>query len=170
MSRPNIPMSPEELPQQKMYVVKGLPPIPEGCDIELLDYESEHGLAGIPKKPTKKSIYVGQVEWAWSPMHNRLDAYYIHRGRTHWLLWSSTLDDHDVPWKWYHHPVASIPIEGVSESQAAAHLLLEYWNSEARSYAIDHYHWINETGALSVAQLQAIADVVWSDDHEVDES
>ena len=154
MSHPNIPMRPEEFPQQKMYVVEGLPPIPEGCDVELLDYESEHGLAGIPKKPTKKSIYLAQVEWAWSPMHNRLDAYYIHKGRTHWLLWSSTLDDQDVPWKWNDHPVACIPVKGVAEQQAAVHLLLEYWKSVSAAFAVDHYHWINETGALSVGQLQ----------------
>ena len=170
MSHPNIPMRPEEFPQQKMYVVKGLPPIPEGCDVELLDYESEHGLAGIPKKPTKKSIYLAQVEWAWSPMHNRLDAYYIHKGRTHWLLWSSTLDDQDVPWKWNDHPVACIPVKGVAEQQAAVYLLLEYWKSVSAAFAVDHYHWINETGALSVGQIQAIADVVWSDDPEEDES
>ena len=168
MSHPNIPMRPEEFPQQKMYVVKGLPPIPEGCDVELLDYESEHGLAGIPKKPTKKSIYLAQVEWAWSPMHNRLDAYYIHKGRTHWLLWSSTLDDQDVPWKWNDHPVACIPVKGVAEQQAAVYLLLEYWKSVSAAFAVDHYHWINETGALSVGQLQAIADVAWTDQPKED--
>ena len=161
MSHPNIPMRPEEFPQQKMYVVKGLPPIPEGYDIKLFDYESEHSLTGIPKKPTKKSIYVAQIEWAWSPMHNRLDAYYIHKGRTHWLLWSSTLDDQDIPWKWHHHPVACIPVKEVSEQQAAVYLMLEYWKSEAEAYAVDRYHWINEEGALSVAQIQAVADVVW---------
>lgn len=154
-------MSPEQLPQQRMYVVKDLAPIPNGCDIKLFDYETHHGLAGIPKKPTKKSIYLAQVEWAWSPMHNRLDAYYIHKGRTHWLLWSSILDDHDVPWKWNDHPVANVPIEGVSEYQAAVYLLLAYWKSEACSYAVDRYHWVNEEGALSVAQLAAIGEAVW---------
>ena len=45
---------------------------------------------------------------------------------------------------------------------------MEYWKSEARSYAVDHYHWVNEEGALSVSQLAAIGEAVWSGDDEED--
>jgi hypothetical protein len=70
-----IPMNPADLPQQKIYEVKSLPILPAGCAVEIMNYEREHTLPGIPKKPTKKSIPLGQVEWSWSPMNARVDSY-----------------------------------------------------------------------------------------------
>ena len=64
----NIPMSSAELPQQRLYEVKSLPQRPAVLAVTSMDYESQHGLPGIPKKPTKKSISLAQVEWAWSPL------------------------------------------------------------------------------------------------------
>ena len=43
----------------------------------------------------------------------------------------------------------------------AIHMLLQTWEQEAKHNSIDHYHWINETGLLSVDQVQAIARCVW---------
>ena len=40
-------------------------------------------------------------------------------------------------------------------------LLLEFWKFDAQDSYVDCYHWINETGYLSVAELSAIARVVW---------
>ena len=78
---PKIPMSPEELPQQRIHEVVALPKRPEEFDFkvgyELVPYGE------LPKNAPIKSTYLCQVEWAWSPAHNRLDAYYLHRGRTH---------------------------------------------------------------------------------------
>ena len=164
MSRLKIPMNPADLPQQRLYGVKELPPLPNACEIQLLDYVEDHGLLGIPKKPTKKSIFLGQVEWAWGPMHNRVSAYEIHKGKKHWLLWcGGTGDDSDTYiTNWYAS--AFMPIQGVSEKQAATYLLLAFWRSEADSLSLDKYHWINVAGALSVSDLQAIASLVWPDD------
>lgn len=57
-----------------------------------------------------------------------------------------------------------MPIQGVSEKQAATYLLLAFWRREADSFNLDKYHWINAAGALSVSDLQAIASLVWPDD------
>ena len=88
---PKIPMSPEELPQQRIHEVVALPKRPAEFDFkvgyELVPYGE------LPKNAPTNSTYLCQVEWAWSPAHSRLDAYYLHRGRTHWSLWSKYWDD-----------------------------------------------------------------------------
>jgi hypothetical protein len=47
-------------------------------------------------------------------------------------------------------------------------LLQAYWEAEAGNISLDRYHWINWAGALSVSQIQAIADSIWplDDDEE----
>ncbi len=97
-SDPIIPMSPDELPQQRIHEVVSLPERPKPFDCHV-------GYGGvpediIPKQAARTSIYLCQVEWAWSPMHNRLDAYYLHRGRSHWLLWTRYWDDNWGKWEW----------------------------------------------------------------------
>jgi hypothetical protein len=155
--QPTIPMSPEALPQQRIHEVVGLPERPEPFDC-LVGY-GEVPKKIIPKSGPSSPLYLGQVEWAWSPMHIRLDAYYLHRGRTHWLLWSRYWDDNWGKWGWA--AVACVAKKDVSERQAAVHLLVEFWKEEAEESSVDHYHWINEDGYLSVAELAAIAREVW---------
>jgi hypothetical protein len=159
-----IPMSPAELPQQKLYEVKGLPILPDGCAVEIMNYEREHTLTGIPKKPTKKSIPLGQIEWSWSPMNARVDSYELHKGKEHWLLWCGGPDDNASTYisNWY--AAACIAVKGVSQEQAAVHLLLAFWEYETACMSLDRYHWINWSGALSVSDIQSIANEVWPED------
>ena len=105
------------------------------------------------------ALYLCQVEWAWSPAHNRLDAYYLHRGLTHWVLWSKYWDDNWM--KWEQVAVGCVPHRGVTQKQAAVYLLLEFWAFDAKESDVDHYHWINEGAYLSVADLMSIAREVW---------
>jgi hypothetical protein len=154
---PKIPMSPSELPQQRIHEVIDLPKRPEPFDC-LVGY-GEVPNKIIPKCGPRSPLYLGQVEWAWSPMHNRLDAYYLHRGRTHWVLWSRYWDDNWGKWGWA--AVACTAKKGVSERQAAVHLLIEFWKEEAEESDVDKYHWINEDGYLSIAEIAAIAREVW---------
>ena len=54
-------------------------------------------LKGTPRKLN----FVCSVEWAWSPMNNRIANYYINPKPWGWALWDNRLDDHDVPWSWW---------------------------------------------------------------------
>jgi hypothetical protein len=164
----NIPMSSAELPQQRLYEVKSLPQRPAGLAVTFMDYESQHGLPGIPKKPTKKSISLAQVEWAWSPMNSRVDGYELHKGKAHWLLWCGGPDDNDCNHICHWYAVACMPLMDICDEDAAIYLLQAYWEAEAGNISLDRYHWINWAGALSVSQVQAIADSIWplDDDEE----
>jgi hypothetical protein len=154
---PKIPMSPTELPQQRIHEVVGLPERPAEFDCEVgYGVFSDNA---VPKNAPINSTYLCQVEWAWSPAHNRLDAYYLHRGRTHWSLWSKYWDDNWM--KWEQIAIGYVPRRGVDQKQAAVDLLLEYWAFGAKEGHVDEFHWINEDGYLSIAELAAIAREVW---------
>jgi len=156
---PTIPMTPGARPTQYLNEVVSIEPRPDPFDF----------LAGYdvvpkdmrPKGPPRAAIYLGQVEWAWSPMHNRIDAYYLHRGRSLWILWTRYWDDNWGQWGWM--TVACVPKRDITQRQAAVHLLLEYWKELATEDTLDHYHWINEEASLSVSDLTAIAREVWGD-------
>jgi hypothetical protein len=156
--QPTIPMSPEALPQQRIHEVVSLPERPEPFDCHV-GYSAVPSEA-IPKSGPRSPIYLAQVEWAFSPMHIRLDTYYLHSGRRHWLLWSRSWDDNWGKWDWT--AVACVGKKGVSEHQAAVHLLIEFWKEEAEESDVDQFHWINEAEYLSVAELAAVARVVWA--------
>ena len=86
-----IPMSPEELPKQRLYEVVDLPPTPGGLETKL-DWV-EPFPDDRPKTTPRKVQFLCAVEWAWSPMHNRIDNYYLHQRGKRWLIWNNWLDD-----------------------------------------------------------------------------
>jgi hypothetical protein len=113
----------------------------------------------LPSRTPRNMTYLAQVEWAWSPAHSRLDAYYLHKGRTHWSLWSRYWDDN---WgQWSDTAVGCVHRRGVSEYQAAIYLLLEFWRDDAMDNGLDQFHWVNEVDYLTVADLAAMTREIW---------
>ena len=156
---PKTPMSPPELPQQRIHEVVGLPERPEPFDSHVgYGVFSDNA---VPQNAPTNSTYLCQVEWAWSPAHNRLDAYYLHRGRSHWSLWTKFWDNNLMGWEQF--TVGYVPRRGADQKQAAVYLLLEFWTFDAQENSVDEFHWINEDGFISIAELAAIAREVWGE-------
>jgi hypothetical protein len=149
--QPKVPLSPSELPQQRILEVRSLPPRPHPftfCVCSELPAEV-HPKQGVPRNP----IYLVQVEWAESPMHGGVNAFYLHARKKWWILWRRWFDD-GGGWersRWHWEPAAFCQRRGVSETQAAAHLLTEYLLAEEET--VD---WINEEGLLKAADMAAI--------------
>ena len=59
-----------------------------------------------------------------------------------------------------------MPIKEISQEDAAKFLLLAYWETEYVDRSLDRYHWINWADALSVSDIQSIANEVWSLDED----
>ena len=154
-----IPMSPELLPQQKLAEVVALPELPKGLDPKIQWVEPL--LRQPPKSSPRKLTYLFSVEWAWSPMHNRIDNYYLNPRRTGWLLWNNRLDDYSVPWTWHWDFFAYGKRCRADERTIAIHLIMEFWRCEAEHQDVDHFHWINHTGLLDVGEIKAIAREIW---------
>jgi hypothetical protein len=51
----------------------------------------------------------------------------------------------------------------LDDRTAATHLLIDFWRFDAKEGDVDQFHWINEDGYLSIADLAAIARVVWGE-------
>jgi hypothetical protein len=158
---PRIPMTPQELPQQRLHLVRALPVPPSAWSVALDEAAGTEAPASLPRS----ARYVGQVEWAWSPMNMRIDAYQLSMSRHHraWVLWLRPFDDNWSRWD-DAVPVASAPRCGLAARDAARLLMAAYWRRQADD-GVDHFHWINGEGLLSAGDLKEIGRIAWRDDH-----
>jgi hypothetical protein len=150
------PLSPAELPQQRITKVVDRPARPEG--FEPVVY---YGLAVeeiAPKRRPAEMRFLGGAEWAWSPMHNRIEAYYLYRSRSHWLLYLRDLDPDNRDFEW--RVGAYVQKRGVDEKTAAVHLMVALWAFETND-GLEQFHWLTHDGLISVAEWRAIAREVW---------
>lgn len=161
---PAIPMRADDLPQQRIHAVVSLPARPTGFHgIRVPPDSAPPPVALPPVKMPRSAKYIGQVEWAWGPNNARLDAYYLstNRKRTHWFLWVQWYDDNEGEWP-DPQIYAYAPAQGVPGKTAAVYLLLDGWAHELPDSGLDHFHWINSAGFLSVEEFRAIGRIVWA--------
>jgi hypothetical protein len=155
---PVCPLSPDALPQQRIYLVQELPRAPAGWTVSF-----DCGEPGLPKHKPSSARLLGQVEWAWSPMHSRIDAYHVslNSARNRWVLWISHFDDE--VWRFVDARIAaSAPRARLTPKDAAILLLEAFWRSEvADDHSFDAPHWINQDALLSTGELREIERRVW---------
>lgn len=157
---PKIPMTPGEVPQQRLVPVVLLPQRPPSflgkCDfIESMPDEIR------PKGSPRKTTYLGSVEWAWGPGNSRFDSYYLNPRGKYWLLWIRWQDDNDWNQSWQWTLYAYSLKKRADEKAAAIFLLQDAWMAETKAYDLDHYFLIDDPGLLSVAEFARIARKVW---------
>lgn len=156
IGKPKIPMSPSELPRQRLVEVIDLPPRPEGFTPVVGYCLTDEGVG--PKRIPREMIFLGGAEWAWSPMHNRIEVYYLHRSRHHWITYHKDLEAEDKEFEWLMG--AYVARRGIDERQAAFHLMAARWLYEANE-GLDEFHWLTHDGFLNAADWRAIARAVW---------
>lgn len=155
MKKPQIPMSPRSLPQQRVVGIPGAVERPDPFESVIGMDEKPTG-AGYPEGPNNPE-YLGQVEWASTLV--RVVAFYLHRARRHWVLWEYWYDDNWERWEWTS--VGYVLREQASMRQAAVHLMVDYWRAERSNRSLEHYGWINQTGYLSTGEWRMIGLSVW---------
>lgn len=161
MQKPQIPMSPADLPQQRVALVVDLPLRPQPFD-SVVGYDVKP--AGLKfKKGPLSATYLGQLEWAWSPENNQLSAYYIHRSRKHWILWTRYIDENSWSQRWVWMPIGFVPRDQANQIEAAIQLMIDFLTIDRENSQLARFHWVAGTGLLSVSQFDAVARVVWSD-------
>jgi hypothetical protein len=153
-----IPFTPDQLPQQRLVEVVCPPAAPEAFDPRVCLFCVPQDI--LPKRRPRRMTYLGMVEWAWSPMSSRIEAYFLNATRRHWVLWTRNPapDDTDTAWQ----VAAYAPRRGVLAREAAHHLVVERWRAEACERFLDHFHWVADEGELTVAEWMAIGRAVWS--------
>jgi len=120
-SQPHIPMSPSELPQQRVHEVVPLPARPQHFECRVgFEQFPEGGTPGSPRSPT----LLVQVEWAQTPTNYGIEAFYLQARKKHWVLWLRTFDDNWSRWDW--QPIGYCLKKGIDRTTAASHLLLAH--------------------------------------------
>ena len=118
----------------------------------------------LPQPPTaapRNRIYLFSAEWAWSPINNRLNYYFLTPTQTGWQLWNNYTEDGHLPWSWHWQLLAYGNRCRANEKTIGTHLLLEFWKWEAEYYSLEHYDKVVRSGLLSKADVNAIAGKVW---------
>ena len=150
----------EDMPQQRINAVRELPPEPENLNFEsvfLWPHEA-HGL-----KPKRRLHYLGGVEWAWSPAHNRIDHYYLFSSKKYWMLWNHLLVHWEDPWSWEWHLYSICKRTYKTDPKTIAiHLLKTQWETDYKDDGIDHYHFVASTDYFDVEDFQMIGRAVWN--------
>lgn len=98
------------------------------------------------------------LEWGWT-----INAFYLstNRRRSHWILWTSYLDDNWCPFRWVRVVLAHAPRRGVPLETAAVHLLLA--GIRAAPELIYAPFRIEVEGLLTVPDLVAMKRLLWPD-------
>jgi len=150
-------MSSEKFSAHRVARGAKLPMRPPDFDREI-GYGISHEGA-IPKKPSREAMFLCQVEWSWSPVHSRTDAYYLHRGRTHWSLWAKYWDDNWEHWEW--SALGCVLRQQSSEKEAAVHMLIDFWKFDANEGDVDQFHSIDDVRFLTEEEVTTMAQEVW---------
>lgn len=153
---PKIPMSPSELPQQRLNLVVDLPPRP---DVEIVVGYGMFPEEGMRRRPWPRSPdMLVNVEWAETPAHNGINVFYIEGRKRYWVLWNRWLDDNSWKQLWRWQAVGYCRRrKSIDRRTAAIHLLMTYLELDGTAYENDGDDWINEAGLLSVEEVRAIA-------------
>ena len=72
-----IPMTPHILPKQRLNEVVEIPDKPDDLNV-LIHWKDPILAKNYPKGTPRKLTFVCSVEWAWSPMNNRIANYYLN--------------------------------------------------------------------------------------------
>ncbi|MFC1866556.1 hypothetical protein ACFL0H_00220 [Thermodesulfobacteriota bacterium] len=114
----------------------------------------------LPKKPPRTALLLCAVDWSWSPMHDRLDYYYVSRtrNRKYWILWKEYPDEWDKPaYRIYCTSSGAFR----SHYEAGKEMLKRSWSWDKEENLLDHFHGIIEGGALNMDGIEEIGEQVW---------
>jgi hypothetical protein len=156
---PSLPLTPEQLPRQRLVEVVDLPSVPAEFEPTVCLFWMPDDI--LPKTRPRKMGFLGTVEWAWAPGASRIETYWLHAARRHWVVWMQDRDwTNDPEYQW--QVAAYVSRAGVTPEQAAPHLIAARWREERDERELDHFHFVSNEGALTVPVWMAIGRAVWA--------
>jgi hypothetical protein len=117
----------------------------------------------LKRMDSRRAEFICTIEWSWTPVNERMESYYLQRGRANWVLWLKRFDDNYGQWE-KPTAMAKCPRKGIAyDNKAAAMILLAaVLAEEIRRYNSDPGRFdINNAYLLSMEELDAVADTVW---------
>src|SRR5262245_46865555 len=81
------------------------------------------GTAALAKRMEQTTSFVCKIEWSWSPVHERMESYYLERRDPYWILWEEPYDDNYGRWD-KPIAIARCPRKALDDKRSAAMILL----------------------------------------------
>src|SRR5262249_51975952 len=125
-----------------------------------VELDMEGSAQWLKRMDRRKATFLCTFEWSLSYFSHRMESYYTQRARTHWVLWLKRYDDNRGRWE---NPiaVARCAWKGLDwDKDAAMILLAAVFVDDKRRFDLGRFG-INNTGLLSMEELDAVADTVW---------
>jgi hypothetical protein len=155
---PPLPLTTEQLPVQRLVEVVDLPSVPSAFSPTVCLFWRPDDI--LPKRRPRHMTYLGTVEWSWAPWSSRIESYWLHRARGHWIVWMQDRDwTNDPEYRW--QVAAYVARDGITAEQAAPHLIVARWSEERDDRDLEQFHFISGTGAIAVEEWMAIGRAVW---------
>lgn len=150
---------PGEKPIEYLYEVRPIPPRPRG--LESVSAWDSTWPSGVPEEP-ERVLYLGALEWSWSPAHSRFDSYYLSYTNDYWLIYLHEYSDGmDSYWEWYPY-TASPRVDG-DVRDIGFWMVHDLLLADARVHEVDRYHIVSAQGLLTVGDFTEIGNLVWND-------
>jgi hypothetical protein len=154
---------PDEKPVEYVYSVQAVPERPAGLETRM-SWASLEWCPAAPKEP-ERVIYLGALEWTWSPAHSRFDSYYLSFTTDDWLIYlHEYYDGMDDTWEWY--PYAASPKVDGDIRAISFWLVHDLLKADSREHEVDHFHLVSAQGLLSVGDFKNMGELVWAESEE----
>jgi len=170
MSYERVPLSPSELPQQRVYEVTKLPMYAPKLEATSIIYPDKRDYAWclpdekLQKRYPGRAKFLAQIEWAWGLNSTRLHEYYVasNTKKSHWFLWIQWFNENSWEPRFEKTLATYCPRVSHDPHIIGTYLLHHLWKTEIDYMELDEPHWINSTGLLSVSDINAISRNLWS--------
>lgn len=154
---------PSEKPTEYAYEVRSIPPRPGGLKT-VLAWDLKAWPSDVPAEP-EKVLYLGALEWTWSPSHSRFDSYYLAFTDEVWVIYLHEFSDGcGGTWDWYPY---STSLRVDADVYALAFwMIYDLLKADSGIHELDRFHLVSAQGLLSVGDFKNIGDLVWVESEE----
>lgn len=120
---------------------------------------------GLRQRPPADADYLGRVEWAWSPMNNRVDAFWITKPwktKDIWVLWYGSPDDNSWDEDAWIYAVAAVAKQKFHDAVSAARTMVAArWVADLEELRHGSFHLIYDVDLFEETDFEQIASVVF---------
>jgi hypothetical protein len=119
----------------------------------------------LPQRPPADADYLGRVEWARSPMNNRVDAFWIKKPwktKDIWVLWYGSPDDNSWDEDGWIYAVAAVGRQKSHDAVSAARTMVAArWVADLEELRHGSYLLIHDLDLFEETDFEQIASVVF---------
>ena len=148
-------------PIESIFLVRNIPERPIGLETKTT-WDRNTFPDGQPDEPDP-ALYLGALEWSWSPMHSRMDSYYLSCNRDYWMIFMHLLEDGSSSWEWSWYLYAIAPKVSGDDRSIGFWMIHDLLKHDAGIHEVDAFHLVSAEGLLTVGDYENIGQLVWTD-------